>query len=453
MSASPEMTGLRSRTNVRIAAAALLLAAATTGVAFAAHRVAAGDSVDTVQTSLSAAEPGLDLALGRALFERAWVSAPASTKSTDGLGPFYDARSCAACHLSAHRQPSDGSGQAVSSAIIFKFAGPSAPDPTYGAQLQTAAVHGLPAEGQVQITYQEIPVALADGRVIRLQKPTYGVVDLGYGSFDPATALSPRVPPSLAGVGLLERIDVESILAWADEEKASGNGISGQPSRPTDCADRPHCIGRFGWKAAAATIDDQNSLAFSLNIGMSTPRQPAPWGDCTPKETACVKAPHGADAGAGETEIAPQLLALVDAFVRAEPAPPRLDADPALATAGATIFADIGCAACHRPSYKIAAAEGGAHIISPYSDLLLHDLGDGLRDAEGVAGEWRTAPLWGLGTIERDAAPKAYLHDGRARSLEEAILWHGGEATHVIAAAKALTAAEWDALLTFLRSL
>jgi CxxC motif-containing protein (DUF1111 family) len=431
----------------------LLLAAATTGVAFAAHRVAAGDSVDTVQTSLSAAEPGLDLALGRALFERTWVSAPASTKSTDGLGPFYNARSCAACHTAARRQPTDGSGQAVSSVIIFKLAGPSQPDPTYGAQLQMAAVHGLAAEGRVRITYQEVPVALTGGRVIRLQKPTYHVVDLGYGPLDPGTLLSPRVPPSLAGVGLLERIDAGSILGWADEETANGSGISGQPSRPAGCADQPHCIGRFGWKAAAATIDDQNALAFSLDIGMSTPRQPAPWGDCTPKETACVKAPHGAAAVAGETEIPPQLLALVDAFVRAEPAPAKYDGDSALAATGATIFADIGCAACHRPTYKIAAAEGGAQIISPYSDLLLHDLGDGLRDAEGAAGEWRTAPLWGLGTIEREAVPKAYLHDGRARSLEEAILWHGGEATQVIAAAKALTAAEWDALLTFLRSL
>ena len=283
--------------------------------------------------------------------------------------------------------------------------------------------------------------------------PSYDVIDLGYGPLDPATALSPRVPPSLAGVGLLERIDADSIVAWADEEKASGNGISGQPGRLDDCADRPHCVGRFGWKAAAATIDDQNELAFSLDIGMSTPRQAAPWGDCTPKETACVKAPHGADAVASETEIAPQLLALVDAFVRAEPAPPRHDANSTLAKVGATIFADIGCAACHRPSYKIAAADGGAQVISPYSDLLLHDLGEGLRDAEGAAGEWRTAPLWGIGAIDRAAGPKAYLHDGRARSLEEAILWHGGEATQVVAAAKALTAAEWNALLAFLRSL
>ncbi|MGH6960411.1 MAG: di-heme oxidoredictase family protein, partial [Dongiaceae bacterium] len=219
------------------------------------------------------------------------------------------------------------------------------------------------------------------------------------------------------------------------------------------CADPSHCIGRFGWKAAAATIDDQNALAFSLDIGMSTPRQPAPWGDCTPKESDCVKAPHGAGAAAGETEIAPQLLALVDAFVRAEPAPTRHDSDSALAKAGATVFADIGCAACHRPRYTIAAADGGSQIISPYSDLLLHDLGDGLRDAAGPAGEWRTAPLWGIGTIDRAAGPKAYLHDGRARSLEEAILWHGGEATHAAAAAKALTTAEWNALLVFLRSL
>jgi CxxC motif-containing protein (DUF1111 family) len=449
MSESPEIAVVPSRASARAMAAALLLSAATMSIA--SHRATADDSVDGVQTSLAPAESGLGLALGRALFERAWVSAPASTKSTDGLGPLYNARSCASCHTGARRQPEDESGQAISSAIIFKLAGASALDSTYGAQLQTAAVHGLPAEGRALITYQEIPVALADGRVVRLQRPSYRITDLGYGPLDPATVLSPRVPPSLAGVGLLERIDAASILAWADREK--GNGISGQPSRPAECAGRRGCIGRFGWKAGTATIEAQNALAFSLDIGMSTPLRPAPWGDCTAKEDDCLKAPHGANAATGEIEVAPRLLALIDAFVRVQPAPTRHDDGSALAKTGAAIFTGIGCAACHRPTYTIAAADGGSQVIAPYSDLLLHDLGDGLRDAAGPGGEWRTAPLWGLGTIDRAAGPKAYLHDGRARSLEEAILWHGGEATRAVAAARELTAAEWDALLAFLRSL
>jgi CxxC motif-containing protein (DUF1111 family) len=447
MSASPETAVAASGWR----APALLMSITAAAALVLAPAADAGDGVDAVQTGLAAAHSPLDLALGRALFERSWVSAPASTKSTDGLGPFYNARSCAACHTAGRRPVADGSGEAVSSAIIFKFAGASAPDPTYGAQLQTAAVPGLPAEGRVQIAYDEIPVALADGRVIRLRKPSYRVVDLGYGPLAPATLLSPRVPPSLAGIGLLERIDAATILAGAEAEKTEG--VSGRPSRPADCADHPDCIGRFGWKAGAATVDEQNALAFSLDIGMSTPRRPTPGGDCTARESDCVRAPHGADAAAGETEIAPQLMALIDDFVRAKPAPRRDDTAAAATAAGAALFADIGCAACHRPSYKIAAADGGSQMISPYSDLLLHDLGDGLRDADGAAGDWRTAPLWGLGVIERSEGPKAYLHDGRARSLEEAILWHGGEATHAVAAAKELTNAEWDALLAFLRSL
>ena len=166
-----------------------------------------------------------------------------------------------------------------------------------------------------------------------------------------------------------------------------------------------------------------------------------------------MHAPQGAVAAARETESAPQLLALVDAFVRAEPPAARQDADSPLAANGAAIFADIGCTACHRPRYTITAADGGSQTIAPYSDLLLHDLGDGLRDAAGAAGEWRTAPLWGLGTLDRALGTKAYLHDGRARSLEEAILWHGGEATPSQRAAKALTTDQWNALLAFLRSL
>jgi CxxC motif-containing protein (DUF1111 family) len=342
------------------------------------------------------------------------------------------------------------SGQAASTAIIFKLTGPPSP---YGAQLQTAAVRGLAAEGQVQIAYRETAVTLAGGAVIHLRQPSYDVIDLGYGPLGAATILSPRVPPSLAGVGFLERIDADSILAWADEDDADGDGISGRPSRPADCAGPQPCIGRFGWKAAAATIDDQNALAFSLDIGMSTSRRPIPWGDCTGQESACVTAPHGADAARGETEIASQLMTLLDSFVRAQPAPTSHDPRSPLAATGEGLFTDIGCAACHRPSYAIARADGSSRAIAPYSDLLLHDLGDGLRDAAGAAGEWRTAPLWGLAKSDSQPGPKAYLHDGRARSLEEAILWHGGEAGRAAAAAKGLTIAEWDALLAFLRSL
>ena len=417
------------------------------------HRAEADDAAGTIQAGPAAAEAGLDLAVGRALFEFTWVSAPASVKTADGLGPLYNARSCAACHAGVRRAPTDASGQTISTAIIAKLAGLPSGDPTYGAQLQTAGVHGLPPEGHLQIAYQEIPVALADGRVIRLQKPSYRIVDLGYGPLDPATILSPRVPPSVAGMGLIERIDADSILAWAAQEKAEGKGISGVPSRPAECEGQPACIGRFGWKAATVSIDDQDTLAFSLDIGMSTARRPAPWGDCTAREDSCVSAPHGANMAAGETEIAPQLLVLVDAFMRAQPAPAGHDPNSALAGTGSRIFADIGCSSCHRPRYTIAATDGGSEVIAPYSDLLLHDLGEGLRDADGLAGEWRTAPLWGLGMADRAEGPKAYLHDGRARSLEEAILWHGGEAAQTTAAARALTRTDWDALLAFLRTL
>ena len=326
--------------------------------------------------------------------------------------------------------------------------------PTYGAQLQTAAVHGLPAEGRVQIAYREIPVALADGRVIRLQRPSYRVVDLGYGPLDPATLLSPRVPPSLAGVGLLERIDAASILAWADEENAAGTVSPGSRAGPPTAPIGRDCIGRFGWKAATATIDDQNALAFSLDIGMSTPLRPAPWGDCTPKESDCVKAPHGADAAAGETEIAPRLLALVDAFVRAEPAPTRHDADSALAETGAAIFADIGCAACHRPTLQ---HRRGRRRIAGHRALQ--------RSAAARSRRWpaRCArvpqanggpPRSGVSgrSIARQARRPICMTAAPARSRRP---FSGTAAKRrtSLAAAKALTTAEWDALLAFLRSL
>src|SRR5215813_3947308 len=358
MSASPDVAAATAQSGFLVAIAAAAV------VTVAAHGAEAGDSAVAIQASPSAAEAGLDLALGRALFAFSWVSAPASTKSADGLGPLYNARSCAACHTVARRAPRDDSGAAVASALIVKLAGPAGGDPIYGAQLQTTGVHGLPAEGRVEIAYEEIPVALANGRVVRLHKPSYRIDDLGYGPLDPATRLSPRVPPSMAGVGLLEQVDADTILDWAVEEKATGTGIAGQPSRPRECGDQPRCIGRFGWKAATRTIDDQDSLAFSLDIGMSTASRLAPWGDCTPAERGCIEAPHGADAAAGESEVAPQLLALLDAYVRAVPPPARNGAETASVTRGGAIFASIGCAACHRPRYTLAAAGGGTQVIA-----------------------------------------------------------------------------------------
>jgi CxxC motif-containing protein (DUF1111 family) len=396
----------------------------------------------------SGADLSLDHAIGKALFERAWVSAPASTSSTDGLGPLYNARSCAACHTVARRPPADSSGQALPSAIVFKLVGPAAFDSTYGAQLQTAAVPGLPAEGRAYVDYQETAVTLADGFIVNLRRPTYRLAELGYGPLDSGTVLSPRVPPSLAGLGLLERIEAEAILAWADAEDADGDGISGRPSLPQDCGGARACLGRFGWKAATATIAEQIALAFHLDIGMSTPRLPYPWGDCTAEQRDCRTAPHGAAAA----ELPPQMVELLDGFMRAQPAPAARDRSP-LARQGEAVFAATGCAACHRPSFPVNAADGSTATISPYTDLLLHDVGDGLSDAPGGAGEWRTAPLWGLGDVDRQAGPKAYLHDGRARSLEEAVLWHGGEAETAATTVKGLTAAERRALLEFLRSL
>lgn len=435
----------------RITLAPAIGTVAALWIFFLAQDIRAGEEPIGGQLAVSGGDPGLDLEIGRALFERMWVSAPASTKSTDGLGPLYNARSCSACHPASRRLPVADGGWAVPTAIIFKLLGAPAGDPSYGTQLQTAAVQGLAAEGRVAIDYRERPVTLADGVVVHLRKPSYHVADLSYGPLDPAMELSPRVPPLLAGVGLLERIDDAAILDWADEHDGDGDGISGRANRLADCAAPGPCVGRFGWKAGAATIAAQDALAFSVDIGMSTPLQAAPWGDCTVRQRGCVAGPHGADPATAETEIESRLAQLLDDFVRSKPAPARSDLSP-LAATGESIFAGVGCAACHRPSFQILAADGSPRTITPYSDLLLHDLGRGLSGGDRYAREWRTAPLWGLSASERRPGPKAYLHDGRARSLEEAILWHGGEATQVIAAFKVLTAGERQALLEFLSS-
>lgn len=382
----------------------------------------------------AAAAAGLDAELGRAIFERPWVTAPSSTRAADGLGPHYNERSCVTCH------PGNGGGRAPAgdgSGDMGKgFALRLDSDPVYGRQLQTHAIIGLPAEGRIDLRWAEETVAYPDGATARLRRPVVSVADPAYGAVTAAT--SPRVAPPVRGLGLLERVPEADILANADPADRDGDGVAGRAAR-VDGA-----VGRFGWKAAHATLTGQHAEAFSLDIGMSTPNYPDPWGDCTAAQDACRASPTGASPEFEGLEIPSAVLRLVDAYVRALPAPG--------ATPPIPLFAETGCAACHRPRFEV----GGKPVFA-YTDLLLHDVGPALAD--GVPGpdaggaEWRTPPLWGLNRLAGEDGALSLLHDGRARSIEEAILWHGGEAAAAKHRYMALPPAERERLLRFLRTL
>ncbi|MDF1609078.1 di-heme oxidoredictase family protein [Hoeflea sp. YIM 152468] len=433
------------------------------------------DSLSHFNTNLTFKEEET-FKLGNALFRKLWVSSPASTLASDGLGPLFNARACQSCHIKDGRgHPPEGAADATS--MFLRLARPARtkeerqaledflvatlPDPVYGGQLQDLAVPGLKAEGRMVIAYQEQPVELGDGSVVSLRKPAYSVADLGFGPLDPETTLSPRMTPPMTGMGLIEAIHPADILAHADPDDQDGDGVSGRVAMAIDPATGKPAIGRFGWKAQTASVRQQTASAFSGDIGISTPDAPAGHGDCTPSQVACMNLPIGAQANLGETEAPDPVLDLVTFYSQNLAVPARRAVDDAAVLAGKQIFYSLGCATCHVPKFVTSRrAETPAHrfqLIWPYSDFLLHDMGDGLADGQQVGRasgqEWRTPPLWGIGLTETVNEHSFFLHDGRARNLSEAILWHGGEAQRARDGFAGLAKADRDNLVQFLESL
>jgi CxxC motif-containing protein (DUF1111 family) len=417
-----------------------------------------------------------DFKLGNGLFRKTWVSSPSSTQASDGLGPLFNARACQECHLKDGRgNPPVGDARAVS--MFLRLSVPPKteaehaaladktllriPEPTYGGQFQNFAVPGVPAEGEMRIAYEEIPVALGGGETASLRKPTYSVTDLGFGPMADDVMFSPRVAPPMIGVGLLEQIHPGDILAHADPDDADGDGISGRPSIVRDRETGDLVLGRLGWKASVPDVKTQSAEAFSGDMGLSTPLVPAAWGECTEAQVACREAPDGVQERLGPEEAPAQVLDLVAFYSRNLAVPVRRDVDDPQVLAGKALFYEFGCASCHVPKYvtrrDAPQPEHRFQLIWPYSDLLLHDMGPGLADdapvGDASGSEWRTAPLWGIGLTETVNGHTNFLHDGRARNLLEAVLWHGGEAEAAKDRVVDATPDERKALIRFLESL
>lgn len=420
-------------------------------------------------------EQELDFKVGNGLFKKIWVSSPSSTLASDGLGPLFNARSCQRCHIKDGRGhapagPGDtaismflrvsvpGTPEGAPSGIEGYFA--TLPEPTYGGQLQDFALPGHAAEYSLQITYEEVPVALSDGEIAYLRKPAYRAAELGYGPLHPDAMLSPRVAPQMIGLGLLEAIPVEDILSIADPDDTDGDGISGRPNIVWSVEFNEPMLGRFGLKSGMPTIMEQSAAAFAGDIGISSPLYPVPAGDCTWQQTACQNAPHGDQDDRG-FEIDQLGMNLVAFYSRNLGVPARRDIDNPQVLRGKEVFYSSGCAGCHTPSFVTHRLpdrpEHSFQLIWPYSDLLLHDMGEGLADnrpeARATGREWRTAPLWGIGMTERVSGHTQFLHDGRARSLLEAVLWHGGEAQAARDTVISMPKPDRDALINFLESL
>lgn len=419
-----------------------------------------------------------DFFIGNGFFKRLWVTAPASTTSADGLGPLYNARACQRCHLKDGRghPPRDADDSAVSMFLRVSIPPQTeaeaeairnhlvnvTPEPTYGTQLQDIAIPGLQAEGRMTIAYAEEEVSFADGSTASLRHPTYDFVDLNYGPMHEDALFSPRVTPPMIGLGLLEAIPESDILAAADPDDENGDGISGRAKYIWSRAEERVMLGRFGWKLGSPTIADQSSEAMAGDIGISNPLLPHHGGDCTENQPDCLNAPAGIGGPGGDLEASAEVMDMLFFYARNLAVPARRNVDDPTVLRGKELFYQANCTACHTPKHATSTDKSVApalrgQLIWPYTDLLLHDMGDALADGrpEGTASgtEWRTAPLWGIGLTQTVNGHTNFLHDGRARNLTEAILWHGGEAMTARETFRTMNKADRDALIAFLNSL
>lgn len=418
----------------------------------------------------------MDFKVGNGFFRRLWVSAPSSTKLADGLGPLYNARACQNCHLKDGRgHPVQGGEEAVSHFLRLSIPPQNVeqkhdidsgrisvvPEPTYGGQLQNFAIPGHAAEGRMRVTYTEREIVLADGLRVSLRQPHYQVNDLGYGPLHPQTMISPRVAPPMIGLGLLEAIKDEDLFGQADPDDKNKDGISGRARMVWSLEHHRPMIGRFGWKGGNPTVAQQSADAFNGDIGISSPLFPKAHGDCTSKQLDCLKALTGNDPPDSGFEISQKVFDLVVFYSRNLAVPQRRSPEDQVVRDGKKIFHQIGCPQCHTPSYVTAIREDlpeqSGQKIWPYTDLLLHDMGPDLADnrPEGTASglEWKTPPLWGIGLTQAVNGHTFFLHDGRARNLTEAIVWHGGEARGSKEKFMELSTRDRESLLSFVNSL
>ena len=402
-----------------------------------------------------------DFNFGNRLFNTNWVVAPASSTGFDGLGPTFNRVSCSACHLRDGRgRPPQGEETELLSMLVRlsiagvdEHGGPK-PHPDYGDQLNDRAIPGVPAEGRVVITYEERPGTYADGTAYSLRAPIVTLHDPAYAPFDDQLLLSPRTAQHMPGVGLLEAVAEADILAREDPDDRDGDGISGRANRVWNPVTRRVELGRFGWKANAATLLQQTAAAAHGDIGLTSSIFPEE--NCPPVQTACRAAPTG-----GTPELSDSFLDRMVFYLQTLAVPARRAPERPEVRRGEIVFKEMNCGSCHVPILRTAPDATPAilanQVFAPYTDLLLHDMGEGLADGRpdflASGREWRTPPLWSIGMFGVVNDHTNYLHDGRARNLEEAILWHGGEAAAAQSAFVQADAQSRRALILFLESL
>ncbi len=417
---------------------------------------------------------------GTQVFTAEWKPAPGAQVTTDGLGPLFHRDSCRACHLANGRGRAPETSNDLLETMLIRMSVPGEAEhgapkgvPNYGDQLQDRGIDGVPPEGRARVSWAETKGSFGDGAAFSLHKPTFAITDLNYGPLPANAMLSPRVANPMPGLGLLESVPDATLIALADPDDQDKDGISGRVNRVWDAPSQSMKVGRFGWKANVASLAHQNAGAARGDMGISTPVFPAD--ACEPSQAKCLAAVKASAAVTAQQlaeiktateedaglEMTQAFFDRLQHYVRFLAVPEQRGAERVDVQRGEKLFRDTGCASCHMPTLKIGAEattpEFANQIIHPFTDLLVHDMGEGLADgrpdylASGT--EWRTPPLWGLGLTEKVSGFTFLLHDGRARNVTEAILWHGGEGEASKERFRAMPKAQRDELLAFLNSL
>lgn len=398
--------------------------------------------------------------VGNSFFKTNWVTAPASADERDGLGPLFNARSCSSCHLNDGRGRPPVAAEEPFVGLLLRIGRPDPdgrgdrPDPVYGDQIQNLSLSGVPPEGMPRVRYEEITGSYADGTPFQLRRPIYRIDDPGYGALAPDLRISARVAPAVFGAGLLENVPEASLLALSDEDDRDGDGISGRPNRAPRSDGDDLVLGRFGWKAGQPTVEAQAATAFLNDIGITSPHRPEE--NVTTAQHEAAQRPNG-----GTPEIDAETLGFVTFYNKTLAVPARRNPADTEVRRGHALFRSASCDACHVEQLQTATdplfPELSDQTIHPYTDLLLHDLGpelaDGRPEHDATGVEWRTAPLWGLGLLPTVSGHSDLLHDGRARGVAEAILWHGGEAQRARDAFVRMDARDRAALVAFVEDL
>lgn len=432
--------------------------------------VAAGGNTtvqDTTRDAFSRTIPHIDPSrvdsffVGNSFFNSAWVTAPASTTGRDGLGPTFNAGSCSACHFKDGRGAPPLTDDEPFEGLLLRLSvpgegphGESVVEPSYGEQFNHRSILGVPSEGRALVTYTEQPGAYPDGTPYSLRVPAYSFPTLTFGPMRADVMVSPRVGPATFGLGLLESIPEADLLAVADPDDADVDGVSGRPNRVWSVRAQRTVLGRFGWKANQPSLEQQNAGAFLGDLGITSTLFPSE--NCPDAQDLCRRAPNG-----GTPELVDERLAAVTVYTRTLAVPARRNAADPVVRRGADRFAEARCDACHTPEQRTGATaalpELAGQTFYPFTDLLLHDMGEALADHRpdflATGREWRTPPLWGVGLVRVVNRHTFFLHDGRARSLEEAVLWHGGEGAGARDRFARMSRDDRNALIRFLESL